>query len=112
VLVTLFLLFLKQQCKPVQARYVAEIEALNRSLEQREKSTKDLLARIRELEDNEAALNRNFANQSLRVRTIKKIKFPPKKVLMHYFFANHVLLILNTLTLYFRCLHRLCRLEK
>ena len=52
-----------------QNRYTAEIEALQRSIEQREKAAKELHGRIRQLEEAEITLTQNNASLSLKVHT-------------------------------------------
>jgi hypothetical protein len=52
----------------LQARLTAELEALHRSLEQRERSVKELHTRIHQLEEVEVALNHTNATLALKVR--------------------------------------------
>jgi hypothetical protein len=53
---------------PLQARLSAELEALHRSLEQRERAVKELHTRIHQLEEVEVALNHTNATLALKVR--------------------------------------------
>jgi CII-binding regulator of phage lambda lysogenization HflD len=52
----------------LQARLTAELEALHRSLEQRERAVKELHTRIHQLEEVEVALNHTNATLALKVR--------------------------------------------
>lgn len=51
----------------LQARHAGEVEALQRSLEQREKTAKELHARIHQLEEAEMALSQTNASLALKV---------------------------------------------
>jgi CII-binding regulator of phage lambda lysogenization HflD len=51
----------------LQARLTAELEALHRSLEQRERAVKELHTRIHQLEEVEVALNHTNATLALKV---------------------------------------------
>lgn len=52
----------------LQNRFNAEIEALQRSIEQRERAAKELHARIHELENTESNLNHSYSTLSLKVK--------------------------------------------
>jgi CII-binding regulator of phage lambda lysogenization HflD len=51
----------------LQARLTSELEALHRSLEQRERAVKELHTRIHQLEEVEVALNHTNATLALKV---------------------------------------------